>query len=240
MFDFLFCQEEQVNNDLEEQVIGNDDKFSLFDSSIEHDTVIQAGGIVEATISYAASSLVVQGQPHYKIWEIDEGDEMEIDDDQKEENWQNPKTFAFEKYMKGFTQIKPKFEDKEDTEDMIVESNPIKRAEALLKKAFHTVKFASPTNNQVYLEADGETEKTPEFWDKISDGAMCALFPADNWHGSINKGEYHPHDYGIKGLPDNLAGGICEHGLIPLRTVQNEKFRWTCKGIWMDGRSSWS
>ena len=106
--------------------------------------------------------------------------EMEIDDDQKEEKWRNPETFTFEKHMKDFNQIKPKPDNEEDTEATIVESDPIKRAEALLEKAFHIVKFSSPTNNQVYFEADGETEKTQEFWDKISDGAMCCLFPADN------------------------------------------------------------
>ena len=73
LVDILFCWEAQDNDDSEEQVVGDDDEFSLFDSSIEHDTVIQAGGIVEATIPYAASS--------------SEGDEMEIDNDQKEENW---------------------------------------------------------------------------------------------------------------------------------------------------------
>ena len=137
--------------------------------------------------------------------------------------------------MKGFTQIKPKPEDEEDTEDMIVESDPIKRAEALLKKAFHTVKFASPTNNQVDLEADGETEKTPEFWDKISDGAMCrtTLFPADNWHGSIDQGEYHWHDYGIEGIPDNIAGGICEHGLMPLQSIKKPLGGNAKKAVWM-------
>ena len=43
----------------------------------------QAGGIVEATIPYAASSLAVQAQQHYEIRAIDETDdvgEMETDD----------------------------------------------------------------------------------------------------------------------------------------------------------------
>ena len=76
---------------------------------------------------------------------------------------------------------------------MIVQSNPIKFAKALLKKEYDIVTFASPKTNQVYFEADRETEKTPEFWDKILSGkAMCALFPAYNWHGSID--EYHQHD----------------------------------------------
>ena len=90
---------------------------------------------------------------------------MEIDDDQKEEKWGN----LSEKYWNDFTQIKPKPDNEEDTEALIAESDPIKRAEALLNKAFHTVTFASPTNNPVYLQADGETEITTEFWNKISD-----------------------------------------------------------------------
>ena len=41
---------------------------------------------------------------------------------------------------------------------------------------------------------------------------MCCLFPAYNWHNPIDHGDYHPHNHG------NLAGGICEHGLIPLQS----------------------
>ena len=121
----------------------------------------KAGGIVEATIPYAASSSAVQTQQHYEIREIDDGDEMEIDDDQKkEEKWRNPETFTFEKYFNEFSPIKPKPEDEEDTVAMIVESDPIKRAEALLNKAFHTVTFASPTNNPVYLQGLDHTGGT--------------------------------------------------------------------------------
>ena len=105
---------------------------------------------------------------------------------------------------------------------MIVQSDPIKIAEALLKKAYHTVKFASPNNNQVYLEADRKIGKTPEFWNKILTGkTMCCLFPADNWHGSIVVEDYHAHDFKDL-LPDNLAGGICDHGLVPLQSIKKK------------------
>ena len=147
------------------------------------------------------------------IDETDDVDEMEIDDvDEMEvENWLNSNLYLSEKYWKDFTQIKPKPDNEEDTEVMIAESDPIKRAEALLNKAFHTVTFASPNTNPVYFEADGETEKTQEFWNKISDGAMCVLlFPAYNWDGCINVGDYYPHDYKNEGVPDNLLGGICK------------------------------
>ena len=146
---------------------------------------------------------------------------MEIGDNQKEESWQNPETFTFEKYFDEFSQIKPKPDKEEDTETVIVESDPIKRAEALLNKAFHTLKFASPTNNQAYFEADGETEKTPEFWDRISDRAMFCLFPAYNWDGCIDVDKYHLH--GIEGLPDNLLGGICTQEKITRSTVLNPR-----------------
>jgi len=197
----------------------------------------QAGGIVEAIIPipYAASSSAVQAQQHYEIREIDGGDEMEIDDDQKkEEKWRNPETFTFEKYMNDFSPIKPKPkpEDDEDIVAMIVESDPIKRAEALLNKAFHTVTFASPTNNPVYLQADRKTEITQEFWDKILSGkAMCALFPAYNWDGCIDEGEYHPH--GIEGLPDNLLGGIRKYGLVPLQSSKKPLGRNAKMAVWM-------
>ena len=46
---------------------------------------------------------------------------------------------------------------------------------------------------------------TSDFWDKLFPGiALCALFPAKNWHNGINKEKYRPY----LGLPLNLAGEI--------------------------------
>ena len=196
----------------------------------------QAGGIVKATIPYTALSSAVQAQQHYyEIWEIDDGDEMKINDHQKEEKWQNPMTFTFEKYMKDFNHIKPKPkpEDDEDIVAMLVESDPIKRVEAILNKEYHTVTFASPNNNQVYLQADRKTEITTEFWNKISDGAMCVLFPAYNWDGCINVGDYYPHDYKNEGVPDNLLDGICKHRLVPLQSIKKKLGGNAKKAVWM-------
>ena len=74
-------------------------------------------GAAIGAIAVTPSSLCRSINPHYEIRDVDEDQsDMEIADDQKEEiqaieianqkveNWQNPETFTFEKYMNGFTQ----------------------------------------------------------------------------------------------------------------------------------------
>ena len=115
---------------------------------------------------------------------------------------------------------------------MIPESDPEAIFKACVNNAAMTLHLAPPEDDRTFYQVGGKLPVTDEMYDgfTVTGQGICHIFKKKNWDGCIDVGDYYPH--GIEYLPDNLAGGICEHGLIPL---QSKRKIWVDMQRHMDG-----
>ena len=126
----------------------------------------------------------------------------------------------------------PEEEKNHTTVTVIPESDPEAIFKACVNNAAMTLHLAPPEDDRTFYQVGGKLPVTDEMYDgfTVTGQGICHIFKKKNWDGCIDVGDYYPH--GIEYLPDNLAGGICEHGLIPL---QSKRKIWVDMQRHMDG-----
>ena len=83
----------------------------------------------------------------------------------------------------------------------------------------------SPEHDHTFCQADGgKLPVTDQFYEAITKTGhgICHVFKEKSWKNAINKADYYEHDFTPE-IPEDLAGGICCHGLMPL---QSKKKKW--------------
>ena len=107
----------------------------------------------------------------------------------------------------------PKEEKNHNTVTVIPESDPAAIIKASVNNATMTLPLAPPKDDCTFCQVGGKLPVTDELYDgfTVTGQGICHIFKKKSWNNAINEEEYYPHNYG------NLAGGICEHGLIPLQ-----------------------
>ena len=113
----------------------------------------------------------------------------------------------------------PKEEKNTNTVTVIPESNPKAIFKARVNNAVMTLPLAPPEDDRTFCQVGGKLPVTDELYDEftVTGHGICHIFKEENWDGCIDVGKYYPHDFTPE-IAADFAGGICEHGLIPLQS----------------------
>ena len=107
---------------------------------------------------------------------------------------------------------------------MIRKSQPGAIFEASVNNASVSLTLDSAELDQTFCQVGGgKSPITDQLHEAFTTTGheICQVFKEENWDNAINEKNYYKHDF--LDLPEDLAGGINYHGLIPL---QSKKKNW--------------
>ena len=116
-------------------------------------------------------------------------------------------------------------EEKNNIVTVIPTSLPIAIFKERVNSAFMSLTLAPPEHDRSFCQVgDGKlpvTDQLHKAFTKTGHG-ICCIFKEKSWKNAINKADYYKHDFTPE-IPEDLAGGISCHGLMPLLSKKHRK-----------------
>ena len=103
---------------------------------------------------------------------------------------------------------------------MIPESNPTEIFKARVNiNASMSLTLAPPEHNHTFFHVGGILSVTDQLYEAFTKTGhrICCIFKEKSWKNAINKADYYERDFTPE-IPENLAGGIRCHKLMPLQS----------------------
>ena len=119
----------------------------------------------------------------------------------------------------------PSKEEKNNIVTVIPKSHPTEIFKACVNNASMSLALDSPEHDHTFCQADGgKLPVTDQFYEAITKTGhgICHVFKEKSWKNTINKADYYEHDFTPE-IPEDLAGGIRCHGLMPLQSKKKNK-----------------
>ena len=104
---------------------------------------------------------------------------------------------------------------------MIPESNPTEIFKARVNiNASMSLTLAPPEHNHTFFHVGGILSVTDQLYEAFTKTGhrICCIFKEKSWKNAINKADYYKQrDFTLE-IPEDLAGEISCHGLMPLQS----------------------